>query len=186
MPMATPIRIVSTSATSGFPVLARSAKEAAVNPTMEPTERSIAPVVMTKVIAIATMTVGATWRNTFTRLLAVKKASAWTLKKMKSTPKTTLIDRTPKCRAMKSPRAPLPMRRSTPFPVVVVMALLPHHRVDELGQIGLGRLELAVAQSLVEDDEPVRDLEEVLQAVSDQHDADPALGPVPDQLEHHF
>ncbi len=60
---------------------AKIASAAAVSPTIEPTDRSMLPVVITKVIATATITVGATWRATLTRLLVVRKASVWRLKK---------------------------------------------------------------------------------------------------------
>ncbi len=66
---------------------------------------------MTNVMAVATITVGATCRLMFTRLLAVRKASARMLKKANSTTKTTRIDSTPKCRDTKSDRAPRPGRR---------------------------------------------------------------------------
>ena len=39
-----------------------------MSPTIEPTDRSMLPVVITNVIAMATITVGATCRSTLTRL----------------------------------------------------------------------------------------------------------------------
>ncbi len=60
IPIPRPSTSVSRSASSGLPLSAKMASAAAVSPTIEPTERSMLPVVITKVIATATMTVGAT------------------------------------------------------------------------------------------------------------------------------
>ena len=66
----------------------------------------MAPVVMTNVIAVATMMVGAICLLTLTRFPTVRKASARRLKKANNTTKTRRIDNTPKCRATNSDRAP--------------------------------------------------------------------------------
>src|SRR5687768_17016225 len=164
--MPSPSTSASASATKGLPLSARMASDAAVSPRMDPTERSMLPVVITKVIATATTIVGATCRATLTRLPDVRKASVCRLKKTNSTASTADIDSTPKLRCTKSWRAP---RRSAP-PVVgatvwVLTLSLPHHRGHETAEVGLGGHQLAVVDALVQDDEPVGHLEEVLEAV---------------------
>ena len=52
--------------------------------TIEPTDRSICPAVMTKVIATPTMSAGATWVARLDTLLKVRKLSSTRLKKTKT------------------------------------------------------------------------------------------------------
>ena len=78
----------------GMPMPMRTAASALTIATVDPTERSIPPVVITKVIATATIRIGADWRSMFNRLPAEKNATLVREKNRTQTRKNAAIDRT--------------------------------------------------------------------------------------------
>ena len=78
----------------GKPSCRSVADNVATSASTEPTERSMPPVVMTKVIAAATISSGADCRRMFKRLGDVRKAAVATEKMMQTTTKNSAIDTT--------------------------------------------------------------------------------------------
>ena len=72
--------ISTTTAGQGTPACSAIAASALTSATVEPTERSMPPVVMTSVMATATISIGALWRIRFRRLAWLRKASVATAK----------------------------------------------------------------------------------------------------------
>ena len=64
-----------TTGIQGQPAASRIAQTALTSATWLPTERSMPAVVMTKVMATATIRIGAAWRITFSRLPVERKGS---------------------------------------------------------------------------------------------------------------
>ena len=67
--------MATTTSGQGRPACSSVADSALTSASTEPTERSMPPVVMTKVIAAATISSGADWRRMLSRLGVVRKAS---------------------------------------------------------------------------------------------------------------
>jgi hypothetical protein len=86
----------------GTPIAMMIAATALTSATCEPTERSMPPVMMTKVMAMATIRMGAAWRTMFRMLPSVKKVSLPIEKKIMQARKKMAIDRTCACSPKKS------------------------------------------------------------------------------------
>ena len=94
--------ITRTTAGHGTPACSTSAASALTSATVEPTERSMPPVVMTRVMATATISIGALWRMRFNRLTWVRKASVATAKNRQTRTKNAAMLRTGAWAARKS------------------------------------------------------------------------------------
>src|SRR3712207_4105346 len=78
-----------------MPAVMAMADSALTRARVEPTERSMPPVVMTRVIAVATIRVGALWRTMLSRLLCDRNPSATTANTAQTTAKNTAMLTTP-------------------------------------------------------------------------------------------
>ena len=100
-----------TTSGQGRPACSVSATAALTSATVEPTDRSMPPVVITKVIATATIRSGEDWRNRFSRLISLMNASVCVANSTTITEKNAAILRTWACLPKKSWwRAPLGRR----------------------------------------------------------------------------
>ena len=78
------------------------AAEAFIKATCEPTERSMPAVIITNVIAIATIRMGAAWRRMFSKFPKLKKTSVATEKNTMQMMKKKEMDKSCACYVKKS------------------------------------------------------------------------------------
>ena len=177
------------------PACSEIAASALTSASTEPTERSMPPVVMTKVIATATIISGAIWRKMLSRLVSVRKVSV--ISEKAGPPRRR---RRRRCWRRRHCRGSNQHRRERDAPVAVDrghdcaplrpragrdgLELAADDEVDDLLDIGLADQPLGDVAALVHDHDAVADHEQVLQPVGDQDDADAAGADLADEIEH--
>ena len=169
-----------------MPACSEIAASALTSARTEPTERSMPPVVMTKVIAAATIISGAIWRMMLRRLVGQKGVGDERKQKTATTTKKTAMRATPPLAWTTQPGAIAQRVAASDAAAVTSRALPrsgrargrdglelpPDDEVDDLLDIGLADQPLGDVAALIHDHDPVADEEEVLQPVGDQDDAD--------------
>ena len=94
--------IIGETTHQSQPARSSSAAAALTRAMIEPTERSMPPVVITKVMATATMSVGDAWRRRLSRLPVEKKTGLIAPKNRQQPSRKAAIDRTWACVCRKS------------------------------------------------------------------------------------
>jgi len=87
-------RMPAAASGQGTPAASASATKALVSATVDPTDRSMPPVVITKVMATATISIGAACRSRLSRLPSLRNASVPSPNSAQASSRNSAMDRT--------------------------------------------------------------------------------------------
>ena len=194
--MTTPTPSISaTTSGQGTPACSEIAASALTSASTEPTERSIPAVVMTKVIATATIISGAICRRMLRRLTSVRKVSVISEKVTTMTTKNTamlsdasvVVDDQSRALAQAcgdGGRGQAPVSLAPRAPAETELEFSPDDQIDDLLDVRLADEPLGDVATLVQHHDAVADHEQVLQPVGDQNDADALRADRANEVEH--
>src|SRR5688572_11387864 len=156
------------------------AASALISATVDPTDRSMPPVVMTRVIATATIIIGAAWRSTLRMLPVVRKASVITENK------TNIASRRPpilKTCAFAATKSLIQYDRSA-MGCCQPLFFFTYNQPDQLFQVGFCYGSFGNLGPLIHHRNPITDAEQILEAMGNQHNRNAALLDTADEGEH--